>query len=247
MYKLFNEFGHRYDLHTPPSHYQHDHELVLQLAREQGLPCRMLDIGCGTGILVEKARAQGIDAVGIDASESMIQVAHTRVPREAARVQRMQELDDVGVYDLIVSMSWSIHYCTDEDEMRDVFDRIRRALKPGGRLLLQVAHGPNMTGEWMHDRECGPTGIASDVALSFRFRATGASNVVADYIYRCTSTREELRESHRLSMTNARQIETMLQLTGFSHVALWNSWRREPLAESCSALAFANAGVAPTL
>ena len=72
MYLLFDALAHRYDLHTPPDHYRHDHAFVLEQAATLGSPCRLLDVGCGTGVLVEKARRAGVLAMGIDASPGMI-------------------------------------------------------------------------------------------------------------------------------------------------------------------------------
>lgn len=229
MHSLFGTFAHRYDLHTPPGHYKHDHQLVLDLAAEQPLGCRVLDVGCGTGVLVEKVQQAGFDACGLDVSEEMITVARSRVPLDTVRVQRMQALDEVERYGLIVSMSWSIHYCAGEQELAEVFRRIQRALAPGGRALLQVAHGPNLRDDWMEDRESGPDGEPQDVSLRFRFRRDGmiAGRLFADYVFSCQSRGERLEESHVLEGADALLIARLLRGAGFADPVIWNSWRRE--------------------
>lgn len=235
MHRLFDSYGHRYDLHTPPNHYQHDHQLVLDLARERGLPCRLLDIGCGTGVLVAKARAAHIDAFGLDASESMIAVARNRVPENVVRVQRMQNLDEENCYELVVSLSWSIHYCADAAELSDVLGRIRTALGPGGALLLQVAHGPNLGSGWAADLEAGPDGIADDIEFRYRFRSEGrGSRVFADYTYRCDSRDEVLEETHTLEVADATTMARLLEAVGFLGVEIWDSWRRDAFSKSGS-------------
>lgn len=233
MHKLYESYGHRYDLHTPPGHYQHDHQLVLDLARERGLPCRLLDIGCGSGVLVGKARAAGIDAFGIDAAEGMIAAARARVPEGAVRVQRMQDLDELNRYDLVVSLSWSIHYCTGAVELADILSRIRAALVPGGGLLLQVAHGPHLAEGWREDHEVGPTGLPSDVMLRYRFRTEpSSSRLFADYVYRCETLLEALEETHVLGMTDAHAVASLAEQAGFESVTIWDSWRRDAFADS---------------
>lgn len=229
MRNLFDTFAHRYDLHTPPWHYQHDHQLVLDLAAEQGQGCRVLDVGCGTGVLVEKARRAGFDAHGLDVSSGMIAVAQTRVPPDVAWVQRMQDIDEVDFYDLIVSMSWSIHYCAGEDELVNVLHRLRRALVPGGRVLLQVAHSPNLGDEWREDHEAGPDGEPRDVSLRFRFRRDEvvAGRLNADYVFACRSRREVFEESHVLEGADALQIAQLFRKAGFTEPVIWNSWRRD--------------------
>jgi len=231
MHKLFDAFAHRYDLHTPPDHYQHDHQLVLELARERGPACRVLDIGCGTGVLVQKALEAGFDAYGLDASDAMVAAARQRVPLERVRAQRMQNLDDLDRYDLIVSTSWSIHYCADEADLFDILRRIRRALVQRGTVLLQVAHRPNLREEWCEDLEAGPGGVPEDVSLRFRFRRDEAvpDGLLADYAYRCKSNGEALQETHILRVVDATSVARLARDAGFLNVQTWGAKRLESL------------------
>src|SRR5437764_4988436 len=120
MYRLFHEFAPRYDLPTPPGHYKHDHAFVISEAlRVAPSNCRLLDVGCGTGVFLEAALAAGIDAHGLDAAPEMIEVAVARVGGDRARVQRMQEIDEVGAYDVVCSLSWTIHYAESLAELED--------------------------------------------------------------------------------------------------------------------------------
>jgi SAM-dependent methyltransferase len=237
MHNLFNTFAHRYDLHTPPDHYCHDHELVLELAGKYGRGARVLDVGCGTGVLVWKALAAGFQAAGLDASESMIQAARTRVPHDAVRTQRMQALDEHGQYALVVSLSWCVHYCSGEEELRNVLCRMRDALHPGGRILLQVAHSVNLAPGWMEDRECGPDGMCGDVSLKFRFRHddTAPARLLADYAYTCQSRNEAFSETHVLEVADVFAVRRLAGEAGFTEVEIWNSYQRDAFDTSGSA------------
>lgn len=106
-YDLFGRVADRYDWHTPPQHYQHDHAFVL--SRLPTPPCRVLDVGCGTGVFLEKAVASGFDAIGLDASPEMVSVASRRVGPERVRLERMQEIAECASYDAVVSLSWSFN------------------------------------------------------------------------------------------------------------------------------------------
>ena len=236
MQNLFNVYAGWYDFHTPPDHYIHDHALVLKLAANYGSTARLLDVGCGTGVLVEKAQSAGFEAMGLDASAQMIEVAQTRVRVGSVRVQYMQSLEDVEQYDLVVSLSWCVHYCASVEEMAHTIAGFRRALSTGGRLLLQVAHGANLNTDWLEDREIGPTGHVDDVSLRFRFRPDSrqSHSLLADYDFRCKSTREEFYETHHLNVTDAYQVAELMKAAGFEAVEIWNSWRQDSFVDGGS-------------
>ncbi|XXY47285.1 class I SAM-dependent methyltransferase [Sorangium sp. So ce269] len=236
MYRLFDELAHRYDLHTPPDHYRHDHAFVLEQAAALGSPCRLLDVGCGTGVFVEKARQAGVLATGIDASPAMIHVAEARVGAGGAAIRRMQDVDDEAAYDLIVSLSWTLNYCSGRVELVDVLRRLRRALRPGGRVLLQVAHAAHVDGRLMEDREPGPAGEPDDVLFLYRFMRLDGEDwpMRAEYVYACKSLNELTHERHMLRMADAHAVATCAREVGFRDVQVYDSWRRDPLQGSPS-------------
>jgi SAM-dependent methyltransferase len=236
VYALFDKYAARYDLHTPPSHYQHDHAFVLEMAATFGPFCRMLDVGCGTGVLLEKAIRAGVHAEGIDASPSMVAVARARVGESSVAVRRMQDIEDEASYELIVALSWTLNYCANLDDLRDVLGRVHRALRPGGRILLNVAHAQHVGGERMVDRERGPTGLEDDVAFRYRFVRLDSQGLEmrAEYGYSCGSLDEHLCEEHVLHVTDARAVAQCASEAGFRHVEIYDSWRRDPFTRSAS-------------
>lgn len=234
MYRLFDEYAHRFDLHTSPDHYRHDHRFVIEQARALGEHCRLLDIGCGTGVLVQKARQAGILATGFDASPGMVQVAEARVGPGLVTRGRMQELDEESAYDLIGALSWTINYCTTRAELVDILRRIYRALRPGGQVLLQVAHAANFPTQLQEDRERGPGGETDDVMFLCRFTALSGEDLpaCAEYVYACKSLNEIVHEQHVLHMTDAHAVATCARGVGLQGVTVYDSWRCEPFASS---------------
>jgi SAM-dependent methyltransferase len=226
MYRLFREFAHRYDLHTPPGHYQHDHAFVIgEALRIAPQNCRLLDVGCGTGVFLEAALAAGIDAHGLDAAAEMVDVAARRVGADRVRVQYMQEIDEVEAYDVVCSLSWTIHYAESLAELEDVIARCRRALRPGGLLILQVANDEAMTGAVNVDVEPGPAGEPDDTYFIHRFRPLHdvEHRVIADYVYASRANGDLLTEQHRLRFAQPSPIVATLQQCGFTLVAVANS------------------------
>lgn len=244
MHQLFGAYAHRYDVHTPPGHYRHDHAAVIDVALRHGSGCKLLDVGCGTGVFLAKAREAGIDANGIDASAEMIRVAEARLGPGIAVVGRMEDLELVATHDLIVSLSWTLNYVAGRDALLDVLRRFHNALRPGGGLLVQVAHAPHVRGELLEDREPGPDGIPDDVTFTYRFEPLGGAEhaMRAEYAYRCESMAEFLREEHLLRMADAPVVAECIEIAGFRGVALFDSHRLDPFVGSPSPFILAEKG-----
>jgi SAM-dependent methyltransferase len=221
MYRLYHEFAHRYDVHTPPGHYKHDHAFVIEQAlRIAPEGCRLLDVGCGTGVFLEAAIAAGINGHGIDSASEMIEVASKRLGADRVRIQRMQEISDVSAYNVVCALSWTIHYCETEAELDDVIRRCRDALLPGGLLILQVANDEVMTGAVNVDRESSPSGEPDDTFFIHRFRPLHdpEHRVYADYVYANRSYRELLFEQHELRFADPSIVADAMRRVGLHQV-----------------------------
>ena len=230
-YALFGPLANRFDWHTPPHHYQDDHAFVL---RRLGEPGRILDIGCGTGVFLERAVSAQFDANGIDAAPEMVSIAATRVGKDRVRTERMQDLHETHAYDGIVSLSWSFNYVQSYPEARHVLERLFQALRPEGRMILQIAHAPNASGSLGEDREPGPDGQVDDVVFLYRFSSVPEHPGVlhAQYVYGCKSIAELFFEEHRLGAADAREVAALATKVGFEDTELLDSWRGEPFKNS---------------
>ncbi len=99
---------------------------------------RVLELGTGTGETAGRllARHPEAELVGVDASETMLAAARARLPadRVALHVGRLEEALPGGPFDLVAS-ALCVHHLHGP-EKRDLFERIRAALAPGGRFVL---------------------------------------------------------------------------------------------------------------
>lgn len=235
-HRLFTEAARRYDLHTPPHHYQDDHRFVLEELGRLRPGSRVLDVGCGTGAFLAKARAAAFDACGIDAAPEMVAIAAEKVGAETVRVERMQDLRDQESYDAIVSLSWSFNYCSSLAEAGETLTRFWTALRPGGLLILQVAHAENATPHLREDWETGPSGAENDVQFLYQFApVTGDEpRLSARYVYACRSLNELLCDEHVLNVADAHRVAELARGAGFRGLQILDSWRRDPFSRSLS-------------
>jgi SAM-dependent methyltransferase len=238
MYRLFHEFAHRYDLHTPPGHYQHDHALVIQEALKAfPIACRLLDIGCGTGVFLESAISSGIDGHGVDVAPEMVGVAEQRLGPGRVRVLRMQELSDQNAYDVICALSWTIHYSETKRELDDVLRRCNRALHGAGLLILQVANDEQMTGAVNVEREPGPSGELDDTCFIHRFHSSKDLDhtVIAEYVYTSEALSELLYEKHELRFASPFMIADAMRRSGFQAIHIVNPTSVSPFVVGVAA------------
>lgn len=92
---------------------------------------RILDLGCGDGVLTAKLASMGCDVVGVDASAPQIEAA--RKLGLDARVISGEALDFDGEFDAVFSNA-ALHWMSDQSK---VIAGVWRALKPGGRFVAE--------------------------------------------------------------------------------------------------------------
>ncbi len=100
---------------------------------------RLLEIGCGGGLLLRDALATGANATGIDHSEEMVKLARERAPVVVADANRLPfgEAEFTSVAMSIVFFFF--------DNPVGVLRECRRVLRSGGRLAIYTT-GPELRG-----------------------------------------------------------------------------------------------------
>jgi trans-aconitate methyltransferase len=98
---------------------------------------KILDLGCGDGVLTEKISALGAHVLGIDASVDMVEAARRRGLN--ARVASAYELSFCEEFDAVFSNA-ALHWMKADPDA--VIAGVNRALKRGGRFVAEMGgHG----------------------------------------------------------------------------------------------------------
>jgi SAM-dependent methyltransferase len=164
---------------------------------ELSAPLRILDLACGFGRHANRLAVLGHAVTGIDLVDGFLQIARQdAVAREATvdyRQGDMLHLDFDAEFDLVLLLFTAFGYFEDEGNLL-VLKNIARALKPGGRLLLDVPNRDStlknlrpylvsekggtllidrnsfdtLTGRWSNQRILIQDGVRKDMPFSIR-------------------------------------------------------------------------------
>lgn len=94
---------------------------------------RVLDIGCGQGVALERFRARGMQAVGVTLNETDLAACRTNGFDVAKMDQSFLEFEDAS-FDVI----WARHVIEHSVMPLYTLQEYRRVLRPGGYLYLEV-------------------------------------------------------------------------------------------------------------
>lgn len=106
-----------------------------------------LDIGCGTGNYTIELFRNGVEVVGVDPSEKMLEKARTK---ESKIKWQQGTAENIPVADASFDGglgTLTTHHWTNLEEG---FKEINRVLKPGARLVIFTATPAQMDGYWLN-------------------------------------------------------------------------------------------------
>jgi 2-polyprenyl-3-methyl-5-hydroxy-6-metoxy-1,4-benzoquinol methylase len=181
--QVYGEIAAAYEVLFPSLHRYEDRvERFLAEAVTPG--CRVLDVGCGTGLLTRALEAS-VEVVGLDLAPEMLELAREGRPSGTWRVHSYHEPipEELGRFDVVLAVG-CLDFC---DELPRVLSHLGAALKPEGRMLFTVLERrPGLDGHEVPRRQVQTAGPA--VWLSFpSFAETAAAFTPAGLLpYRYT-------------------------------------------------------------
>jgi SAM-dependent methyltransferase len=122
------------------------YSVIIGYLRHFALNGRVLDLGCGEGILTEQLGPHSYGAlVGVDISGTAIATASSRGFPKAVFVQAdINQYEPDGLFDAVV-LNEVIYYTP---EPLPVLHRVVRALKPGGVLIISMYVNDRTRNNW---------------------------------------------------------------------------------------------------
>jgi SAM-dependent methyltransferase len=219
-----------------------------------------LEVGCGTGRLLLPLLAAGLDVDGVDISASMLTVARHRIDTRGLQTtlhcQAMQHLDLPRRYATIVIPCGTFVLIVDKRDALEVLRRLRRHLRPGGRLVFNLflpwhdlpayplpdvpAWEPRGDHRVVHadgdrlviERRVTRLDPAAEVLVDQRrYRLYDGTRIVAEEVRRGAET-----------WYGPFEIRLMLEAAGFADVTITGDYTGAPLAHHHRQVMFIDAG-----
>ena len=153
--QYYDDFSQSYERERGHGYHQMIDDLELQVTAPYARGARVLELGCGTGLILAQVAEIADKAVGIDLSEGMAQ--HARERGLDVRIGSVCDLPfDDDEFDLTYSFKVLAHIPDIDAALREA----ARVTRPGGHLLLEFYNPWSL--RYLAKKVAGPQPIGDD-------------------------------------------------------------------------------------
>lgn len=226
-----------YDIENPRGA---DTDFYVRLAAELDAR-RIIDLGCGTGLLTRELAVDGRQVVGVDPSPAMLAVARQKPGAE--RVQWVEgDSSALGTpeADLVLMTGNVAQVFLDDAEWAATLRAIHAALRPGGHLAFESRNPDDQAWEqWNRtatyeriDSPHGPMECWLDLV------SVGDDRVRFEGHNVFTATGEVVVASSELRFRSRAELTASLLDAGFTVEQVYGDWDRGPLSSTSRVMVF---------
>lgn len=175
----------------------------------------VIDLGCGSGLWAGALANAGYDVLGIDISESMIDIARGRVPQgefQIGSLLRVKLPKCVAVTSLGECFNYLFDKQNSVSQLRSLFHRVYTALQPGGLFMFDIAEPGRGKGPRQKHME-GP-GWAVLVDVHEDARTDRLTRRITSF-RRVGSLFRRDEEVHQLQLYKRSEVRKQLRAAGF--------------------------------
>ena len=139
--EMYEDFALVYDRFMDETPYEEWCQFVVgRLKQDQITDGILLDLGCGTGSMTELLAKQGYDMIGVDLSDSMLDIAMEKRAQSGQNIlylqQDMREFELYGTVRAVICLCDSLNYLLEEDDLLTTFKLVNNYLDPNGLFIF---------------------------------------------------------------------------------------------------------------
>lgn len=196
---------------------------------------RILDLGCGTGLLSARLAEQGHSVTGIDPAAAMLEIARRRPGGDRVRWLEgdIFALESDSWFDLVLMTGHVFQVFLTDEAVLEVFVSIRRHLAEGGRLVFESRNPATRPWEnWTPERSLKTIlhpGLGR-VHTWHELDETRPGQVRFRTHSHIAGQGEPIITESVLAFRDRDEIERLLRLAGFAEMDWFGDWSGGPLA-----------------
>ena len=171
------------------------------LAEILPVPASVLDLCCGTGLLIVYLGSLGHNVYGVDESSGMLEIAGKNAPQA-----KLQRADMAGFhwdtrFDAVVCLYNSVNHAQSPEHLQAVMANVAGHLRPAGLFLFDYATLEAFESAWEIDEEIGTERGLETIRYLYKPSAREATCAIDDRteIRQIPLEREEIHQALRLA------------------------------------------------
>jgi SAM-dependent methyltransferase len=189
----------------------------------------VLDVGCGTGALLHRARERGHTGrlVGVDPAAAMLDVARARPDVEWVEGS-VADVD--GRFDLVVISGHAFQVFVSDEELRRALAAIRASLAPGGRFAFETRNPTAREWEqWSRRFARRIEHGGAEVEMTTEVNTVDGELVTFTHTYASPAWSKPQISQSTLRFLGAAALSRFLSDAGLVVVEQFGDWDRSPL------------------
>ncbi|OJF90482.1 class I SAM-dependent methyltransferase [Pararhizobium antarcticum] len=213
------------DLYDLDSGWSIDRDFYLSLAGKP--PQRILDLGCGTGLLCHAYAGLGHAVTGVDPAKAMLDVARRKPNGERIEWIRSdaQSFRSAERFDLIIMTGNAFQVFLEDRDILATFATMRDHLAENGRIAFESRNPAlDWPSRWNRDADLDAGGCI--IRQSRRVLAMTDKRIAFDTIYALGD--RTLVSSSALLFLSRDEIEARLTASGLQVEAVYGDWACQP-------------------
>jgi len=187
---------------------------------------RILDLCCGNGRHLVHMAKHSAHCTGLDYSAALLRLARTMLQGRARLVRAdMRRQPFVADFDVVVNFFTSFGYFMEEEDNQAAANSLGRALKPGGRFMIDFLNPAHVEESLVpeSERHNGDFRILERRWIDEKLRRVNKSTVVEENNVRVSMTSESVR------LYDLADLERILERAGLEITSVFGNYEGAPL------------------
>jgi len=189
----------------------------------------VLDVGCATGELCGALAASGLRPTGVDLNPWFVEAAKVHFPNLPFRRADMRSLPFRARFDGLVCMGSTLLYALSNHDLLRALHSFRRALRPGGWLLLDVLNASALIARQVFRRRSVHR-FAGDITAVIRHSFDARGQALTEQVTWSVGRERHRDPATRLRLLFPMEVRLLLESVGFEDVSLLGDFRRGAIA-----------------